>query len=124
NFVRRDIGYEMYFSQHKVDEKEVIKSIHNDTTNYFKFYLFTIDDLKELKKLKDLNKINQSDFMDLPDYFDKNKKQYLEQIKSRSLYGAIETNEVLVKLLLELKYNPIIMPGDFEILYKKHKPKG
>jgi len=126
NFVKRDIGYEMYFSELKVDKKELIKSVARDTTNYFKYYVFPIDDIQKLKGLKDLNKINQSDFLDFMDYFEKNKTQYLEQIKSsksKSLYGTIEINEIFVKTLLELEYNPILMPGDLDNLYRKYKPR-
>jgi len=126
NFIKKDIGYEMYFSKYKVDKKDLAKSITQDTTDYFTFYAFTLADIKELKKLKDFNSINQTDFDALTDYMEKNKARYVKQLKDskvKSMYGTVETNEILVKVLFALKYNPIIMPGDFDQVYKKYRPK-
>ena len=126
NYIKRDIGYEMYFSRHEVKREDLVKSIKHDTTTYLKFCSFTLSDIKKLRKLKNLNDINQTDFESLMAYIDKYKTDYLEKVrksKTRSLYGTVETNEMLVKVLLELKYNPLIMPGDFDRLYKKYRPK-
>jgi hypothetical protein len=126
NFIKKDIGYEMYFSKHKVDKKDLVKSITHDTTDYFTFCAFTLADIKELKKLKDFNSISQADFDALTDYMEKNKTRYLKQLKDskvKSMYGTVETNEILVKVLLALKYNPMLVPGDFDKVYKKYRPK-
>jgi len=126
NFVRRGIGYEMYFADYKVEKKELNKSILSDTTNYFIFYEFTLDDLKELKKLKNLNDISESEFNDLMTFIEEEKTKYQRQLansKSKSLYGTIESNQILTKILLEKQFNPIIMPGDFDKIYKKYRPK-
>jgi hypothetical protein len=125
SFVKKDIGYEIHFSKHKVAKKDLPKVIIQDTTNYFTFCAFTLADLKKLKRLKDFNNINQTEFETLMDHFENNKARYLKQLKDskiKSLYGTIETNEMLVKVLLELKYNPIIMPGDFDRIYQKYRP--
>ena len=76
--------------------------------------------------MKDFNSINQTDFDALTDYMEKNKARYVKQLKDskvKSMYGTVETNEILVKVLFALKYNPIIMPGDFDQVYKKYRPK-
>jgi hypothetical protein len=126
NYIKRDVGYEMYYSKHEVKKEDLVKSIKQDTATYLRFFAFTLSDLKKLRNLKNLNDINQADFETLMTYIDKYKADYLERvkkIKTRSLYGTIETNEMLVKVLLDLKYNPIIMPGDFDRIYKKYRPK-
>jgi hypothetical protein len=126
NFVKRDVGYEMYFANYKVEKKNLIKSILRDTTDYFTFYEFTLADLEKLKKLKNLNDINESDFNDLMGFFENERTKFQKQLangKLKSLYGTIEINQMLTKILLERKYNPIIMPGDFDRIYKKYRPK-
>jgi hypothetical protein len=82
--------------------------------------------LKELRKLKNLNDISENDFNDLMTFIDKEKTKYHRQLansKSKSLYGTIENNQILTKILLEKRYNPIIMSGDFDKIYKKYRPK-
>ncbi len=126
NFVRKNIGYEMYFSDYKVEKTQLRKSILGDTTNYFTFYEFTVDDLKELQKLRNLNDISEKEFNDLMAFIEKEKTKYQRQLansKSKSLYGSIESNQILTKILLEKGYNPIIMPGDFDKTYRKYRPK-
>jgi len=126
NFVKKEIGYDMYFSKYKVEEKDLVNSILRDTSNYFAYSEFTLTDLKELKKLKNFNDISESEFNELMNFIDKEKPKYLRQLansKTKSLYGTIENNEVLAKILLEKKYNPIIRPGDFDRIYKKYRQK-
>jgi hypothetical protein len=126
NFVKKEIGYDMYFSTYKVKKKDLVNSILSDTTKYFAFSEFTLTDLKELKKLKNFNDISESEFNELMNSIDKERPKYLRQLansKTKSLYGTIENNEVLVKILLEKKYNPIIRPEDFDRIYKKYRQK-
>ena len=58
NFIKKDIGYEMYFSKYKVNKKDLAKSITQDTTDYFTFYAFTLANLRFKSLAQQISKSN------------------------------------------------------------------
>jgi hypothetical protein len=133
NFIKCDFGYEMNFSRHQVKKKAVIASVKRDTAVYFKLYAFTLDDLSNLKKLKDFNDIDEAESDALATVYqnciDKNVK-LMEGNKTFGIafdglesYGIVEGRELIIKSLIEQKYNPLIAPNDFDLIYEKLKPR-
>jgi hypothetical protein len=45
------------------------------------------------------------------------------KIEGYESYGIIESREMIIKSLLELKYNPLIDPNDLDKTRDKFKPK-
>ncbi|KAA9338825.1 hypothetical protein [Adhaeribacter soli] len=126
NFLKKDTGYEYYGSSYKVKRNLLVESIRKDTTDYFTFSAFTIADLKKIKKLKPLSAINEEEFNIVLNILKNREEKYFKQIEnneSRSMYGTVEIHEILVKILLELGYNPILKIGEFDQIYKKYKPE-
>uniref|UniRef100_UPI0040478D10 hypothetical protein n=2 Tax=Roseivirga sp. TaxID=1964215 RepID=UPI0040478D10 len=124
HFIKKeDLGYEYYFSKHRVAKVDLAKSIHQDTTDYFKFTAFTLDDIKQLKSYKDFTGISKTEFDSLLDYVRSQNQILTNQLNNNediSMYGSLENNEIVVKILLHFKYNPFIFPGVYTKVYKKH----
>lgn len=126
NFIRKDLGYEFYPSKYKGKKESLRQSILQDTTDYFKFNAFTLNDIKRLRALKDFNSIGKTEFDSLLAFANSQKQRHTRQInnsETKSMYGTVESNAILVKILLQLEYNPLILPGDFDKVYKKYKGK-
>jgi hypothetical protein len=126
NFIKSEFGYEFYTSKHKVKRDSLTNSILRDTTDYFKFSAFTLDDIKRLRTLKDFKTISKTEFDNLLTVLISLKQRHARQIsnsETKSMYGTVESNEILVKILLQLKYNPLILPGDFDKVYEKYRER-
>jgi len=95
--------------------------------------VFTLDDLRNVRKLKDFTDINEAEVEALATVFqkciDKNSK-LIEGDKTFGIaidgwesYGTIEGREIMVKSLIELKYNPLIVANHPDIIFEKLRPK-
>jgi hypothetical protein len=125
SFIKRDVGYEMYFSKYKVKKEELANTIRRDTTDSFKFHIFNLNDLEKLKKLKNFNDVTENEFNELMNSIESHKTMCLQQLKNNQTeYGRLEEHEILIKALLEKKYNPLVRPKDFDKILKKHRPTG
>lgn len=133
NFIKRDFGYEMYFSSHDAERKKVIESINSDTTTYFKSYAFTLTDLKNLNQRKSPINLNQSDWEALWETIKNSSTKYHKHMKPNEFfgmkiegyksYGIVEGRETIVKGLLEQGYNPLVDPDNLFITHDKFNPK-
>lgn len=133
NFTKQNFGYEVNFSKHDVKEKAVFASVKNDTTIYFKVYAFTLDDLSTVRKLKDFKDINETELDALATVYQKCIDRNIRLIKGNRTfgiaidglesYGTIEGRELIIKSLVELKYNPLIGANDPDLFFEKLKPK-
>ncbi len=133
NFIRREFGYEFYLSKHEVKRDNLKESIKQDTTTYFKLYAFTLSDLRAVGKLKSFYTHSQDDLdilkKSMQYIYSKNEtilKNHLTfgiKIEGYEAYGIIESREIMIKSLLEMKYNPIINITYFEEAQKKYKSK-
>jgi hypothetical protein len=111
----------------------VSTSVKKDTTAYFKLYAFTLDDLDNVKKLKDFNDINETELEALATVYqnciDKSvkliegNKTFGIAIDGLESYGTIEGREVIIKSLIELKYNPLIGANGPDLVFEKLKPR-
>jgi hypothetical protein len=124
HFIKKeDLGYEYYFSKHRVAQEDLEKSIRKDTTDYFKFTAFTLNDIKQLRSYKDFNGISKTEFDSLLGYVRSQNQILTNQLNNNediSMYGSLENNEIVVKILLHFKYNPFIFPGTYTKVYKKY----
>ena len=134
NYIKRHFGYEMYFSKHEVKKKEVIESVKRDTTDYFMLYAFTLDDLSNLKKLKDFKDITEAESEALAMVYQNCTDKNIKLVKGNKTFGMafdgyessgiIEGRELIIKSLIELKYNPVLTDeNDFELFFQKLLPK-
>lgn len=131
NFVKRNSGYEMYFSNHDVTIKKVKESIRRDTVTYFMLYAFTLDDLRNLKALKKFDNMNPTETEALAtavqECAEKNVKLFDRKSKNFGMVfddpmGIIGGRELLIKSLLELGYQPLIDSNDPDLIFDKLKP--
>jgi hypothetical protein len=130
NFIKRDFGYEMYFSNHDVTRKKVKESIKRDTATYFMLYAFTLDDLRNLKAFKNFNNMNPTETEALAtavqECAEKNVKLFDRNKNFGILFddpmGIIAGRELLIKSLLELRYYPLIDSNDPDFIFDKMKP--
>lgn len=126
NFIKTEFGYELYSSKYKVKKEWLANSILRDTTDYFKYSAFTLADIKRMRTLKNFKTISKTEFENLLVIADSLKPRHARQIsnsETKSMYGTVESNEIIVKILLQLGYNPLIFPGDFDEIYKKYRGK-
>lgn len=133
NFIKRDFGYEMYFSNHDTKRKKVKESITSDTTAYFKSYAFTLTDLKTLNQRESPINLNQSDWETLWKTIENSSSKYHKLMKPNEVfgmevdgyesYGIIEGREIIIKTLLEQGYNPLEDPDNLLITRDKGKRK-
>jgi hypothetical protein len=133
NFIKRNFGYEMYFSSHDTKRRKVIESINNDTATYFMSYAFTLTDLKTLKQRKSPIELNQSDWETLWRTVESSFAKYYKLMKPNTAFGIkidgyesngiIEGREIILKGLLEQGYNPLEDPDNLLITRDKNERK-
>lgn len=126
NFIKTEFGYELYSSRYRVKRELLVNSILQDTIDYFKYSVFTLDDIKRLRTLKNFKTISKTEFDNLLAVANSLKPRHTRQIsnsETKSMYGTVESNEIIVKILLQLGYNPLIFPGDFNEIYKKYRDR-
>lgn len=132
NFIKRDFGYEMYFSNHEVKSNRIKESIKRDTVTYFKLYAFTLDDLRNLKALKHFNNMNPTETEALATAFQECTERNVKLFDRDQTFGIafdevdpmgiIGTRELLIKSLLERGYYPLIDSNDPDFIFDKIKP--
>ncbi len=130
NLIKRDFGYEIYFSNHEVKSNRIKESIKRDTVTYFKLYAFTLDDLRNLKALKNFDNMNPTETEALATAVQKcaeeNVKLFDRNKNFRMVFddpmGIIGGRELLIKSLLELRYYPLIGPYDLDLIFDKLEP--
>lgn len=130
NFIKRDFGYEVYFSNHEGKGNRIKESIKRDTVTYFKMYAFTLDDLRNLKALKNFDNMSQTETEALAtavqECAEENVKLFDRNKNFRMIFddpmGIIGGRELLIKSLLELRYYPLIDANDTDIIFDKMKP--
>ncbi|MCZ8215840.1 MAG: hypothetical protein O9262_06340 [Cyclobacteriaceae bacterium] len=130
NFIKRDFGYEMYFSNHEVKSNRIKQSIKRDTVTYFKLYAFTLDDLRNLKALKNFDNMNPTETEALATAFqecaERNVKLFDRNKNFRMVFddpmGIIGGRELLIKSLIEIRYCPLIDSNDPDFIFEKMKP--
>lgn len=132
NYDRKELGYEMSFSEHNVSRENLKKSIVEDTAQYLTFYAFTSTDLKNIKSLKKFKNITTSEFEDVLTTIGKYESLVRNHMnmKSNSFLksnGITEMREVLIKGLIELGFNPLIEDTEINTkieAYKLEKQKA
>jgi hypothetical protein len=132
NFIKRDFGYEVHFSNHLVRKNRIKESVKRDTVTYFKLYAFTLGDLGNLNNLKTFNNINQTELEALATEYQNCINRNIKLVKTSKVFGLslnemdnfgiIAGRELIIKSLLELKLNPLISPYDPDLIYEKLKP--
>ena len=132
NFIKRDFGYEMYFSNHDVRRKKVKESIRRDTVTYFMLYAFTLDDLRNVKALKHFNNMNSTETEALATAFQECAEQNVKLFDRDQTFGIafnevdpmgiIRTRELLIKSLLERGNYPLIDSNDPDFIFDKIEP--
>ena len=130
NFIKREFGYEMHFSEHNVKKKKAVNAVKRDTVTYFMLCAFTLDDLRNLKMLKDFNNMNSTETEALAtavqECAEKNVKLFDRNKNFGMVFddpmGIIGGRELLIKSLLELRYCPLIDSNDPDFIFDKMKP--
>lgn len=133
NFSRQKFGYEVNLSKHDVKEKVVSASVKMDTTSYFKLYAFTLGDLSKIRKFKTFDGTNETGLEALAAVYQncidrngkliKGNKTFGIAIDGLESSGIIEGRELIIKSLIELKYNPLIGAYDPDLIFDKLRPK-
>lgn len=130
NFIKRHFGYEMHFSEHKVEMKKALETVKRDTVTYFMLYAFTLDDLRNLKGLKNFNNMNPTETEALATAVQECAEQNIKLFDRNENFGIafddpigiIGGRELLIKSLLELGYYPLIDSNDTDFIFDKIKP--
>jgi len=123
-YIRKQDKYEMYWGFFNRNKKKLIKELIDDTKDYFMISSFTLHDLVVLSKKKKLSQATAAGIDSILNYIYANKERFSAQARNNkqiSMYGSMEGNEILVKVLMELNYYPIVFPGEFDKIYRKYK---
>jgi hypothetical protein len=122
NFKRKEIGYEVFVTEYSKKMPPLLNQIKKDTLDYFTYSFFNLEDVRLLIEMKKFSSVTETEFRAMLKLAESRSQFYGKQIENTgkySTYGSAETTEILVKVLFDLGYNPLIFPGEFTNMYKK-----
>ncbi|MEQ8241439.1 MAG: hypothetical protein RIA69_19655 [Cyclobacteriaceae bacterium] len=127
NLSKEDFGYKYYISGYKKDSLSILETIKRDTTEYFQFTLFSLDEVAQLKKLNDFSEVSKEEFDRIDSLFTEILSHSTQRIKNGkwgAYAGYAIAYEIQFRTLRQSGYNPLIMPGKYSDMRMKFEKKN